>query len=128
MPGKYTISIEDLLQKPEVEKAVSNINQELTERRQYSPPKCEVFSHPYTALREDAHYIFFIDNEARKELPSIIDNKVQAVVGLDSPEESFKEKYCKKRNIGIVFSGGPALLRQPTLKTRYTVSSSDRTE
>ncbi len=107
MPGEKTKSIEDLMKRPEVEKAVNNINLELIERRQYSPPKCEVFSHPYTALR-DEHYTFFIDKEATKELPRIIDNKVQAVVGVDSPEESFKVRYCKRRNIGIVFSGGPA--------------------
>ncbi|OEU59626.1 MAG: phosphofructokinase, partial [Desulfobacterales bacterium PC51MH44] len=39
---------------------------------------------------------------------NIIDNKVQSVTGAEDLEESLKEKYCKKRNIGIVFSGGPA--------------------
>jgi len=33
---------------------------------------------------------------------------VQKVVGIDSPDESFKKEYCKRRNIGLVFSGGPA--------------------
>ena len=108
MPGEETISIEDLLKKREVQEAVSNINQELIERREYVPPKCNVFSVPYTALEESQQYEFFVDKEARRQLPKIIDNKVQTVVGLESPEASFKEKYCKKRNIGIVFSGGPA--------------------
>jgi pyrophosphate--fructose-6-phosphate 1-phosphotransferase len=108
MSDKETISIEDLIKKPEAQKVISNINQELVERRAYAPEKCEVFSSPYTASREDSHYRFSVDKEARKALPRIIDNKVQIVVGLESPEESFKERYCKKRNIGIVFSGGPA--------------------
>lgn len=108
MSDKETISIEDLIKKPEAQKVISNTNQELIERRAYAPEKCEVFSSPYTALREDSNYRFSLDKEARKALPSIIDNKVQIVVGLESPEESLKERYCKKRNIGIVFSGGPA--------------------
>lgn len=108
MSDKETISIEDLIKKPEAQQVISNINQELIERRAYAPKKCEVFSSPYTALRDDSNYRFSVDKEARKALPGIIDNKVQIVVGLESPEESFKERYCKKRNIGIVFSGGPA--------------------
>jgi pyrophosphate--fructose-6-phosphate 1-phosphotransferase len=52
--------------------------------------------------------VFDIDKEAEKQLPSIINNKVQNILGVASLDESFKERYCKKRNIGIVFSGGPA--------------------
>ncbi|MBN1842300.1 MAG: 6-phosphofructokinase [Deltaproteobacteria bacterium] len=108
MPVEETISIEDLLKKREVQEAISNINKELIERREYVPPKCNVFSFLYSALEESQQYEFFVDQEARRQLPKIIDNKVQTVVGLESPEASFKERYCKKRNIGIVFSGGPA--------------------
>jgi pyrophosphate--fructose-6-phosphate 1-phosphotransferase len=108
MVEKETISIQNLIRKPEVQKVISHVNQELIERRAYAPKKCKVFSNPYTVLREDPHYRFSVDKEARRELPSIADNKVQVVVGLESPEKSFKERYSKKRNIGIVFSGGPA--------------------
>ncbi len=102
------IILEDILKNPEVQKATSNINQELIERREYKPPVCDVFSHPYTSLQDNADFQFIIDREAKKLLPNIIDNKVEFITGVNSPENSFKEKYCKKRNIGIVFSGGPA--------------------
>ncbi len=105
---KDLISIEELLKNPEVEKAASNINQELIERRENIPPKCDVFTSSYTVLKDNDDFKFSIDREARKQLPDIIDNRVQSIVGLDSPEESFKQRYCKKYTIGVVFSGGPA--------------------
>ena len=101
-------STEDLLEIPEVQKATSRINLELIERRKYDPPKCKVFESPYTLLEDTDRFEFTIDREARKQLPGIIDNKVQTLSGVDKPGEPFKEKYSKKRNIGIVFSGGPA--------------------
>ena len=108
MKDKDLISIEDLLKNPEVKKAAGDINQELIERRKNIPPKCDVFTSPYTVLKDNDDFKFSIDREARKQLPDIIDKKVQSIVGLDSLEESFKQRYCKKYNIGIVFSGGPA--------------------
>ena len=105
---KGPINLEDILKNPEIQKATSNINQELIERRAYKPPVCDVFSHPYTSLQDNADFQFTIDREAKKLLPKIIDNKVGCITGVDSPDNSFKEKYCKRRNIGIVFSGGPA--------------------
>jgi diphosphate-dependent phosphofructokinase len=108
MKDKDLISIENLLKNPEVEKAASNINQELIERRKYIPPKCDVFTSSYTVLKDNDEFKFSIDREVRKQLPDIINNKVQSIVGLESPEESFKQRYGKKYTIGIVFSGGPA--------------------
>ena len=108
MSGEEKISIEDLLKNPEVQKVTSNVNQELINRRKYSTPKCDVFSNPYTGLKDNDSFVFDIDKEAEKQLPSIINNKVQNILGVASLDESFKERYCKKRNIGIVFSGGPA--------------------
>ncbi|MDH3358422.1 MAG: phosphofructokinase, partial [Desulfobacteraceae bacterium] len=108
MKDKDPNNIEVLLKNPEVQAVTNNINQELIERRKYIPPKCKVFKSPYTLLKEDDFFNFNIDEEARKLLPNIIHNNVQILVGLDSPEESFKDRYCKKRHIGIVFSGGPA--------------------
>ena len=108
MKDKDLISIEDLLKNPEVEKAASNINQELIERSKYIPPKCDVFTSSYTVLKDNDDFKFIIDREARKQLPDIINNKVQSIVGLDSPEESLKQRYGKKYTIGVVFSGGPA--------------------
>jgi pyrophosphate--fructose-6-phosphate 1-phosphotransferase len=59
-------------------------------------------------LQDNTDFQFIVDREAKKLLPKIINNKVEFITGVDSPENSFKEKYCKTRNIGIVFSGGPA--------------------
>ncbi|RZB34249.1 MAG: diphosphate-dependent phosphofructokinase [Desulfobacteraceae bacterium Eth-SRB1] len=108
MSEQTSIILEDILKNTEVQKATSNINQELIERRKYKPPVCDVFSHPYTSLQDNTDFQFVVDREAKKLLPKIIDNKVECITGVDSPEKSFKEKYCKKRNVGIVFSGGPA--------------------
>ena len=105
MTDKEFNSLGDLLKHPVVQKATDNINLELVERREYIPPACDVFSHAYTFLKKDDRYKFEIDKEAKNELPGIIDNAVQIVEGVDDPDESFREKYCKKRNIGIVFSG-----------------------
>jgi len=108
MKGKNLDNIEVLLKHPEVQKVTDNINRELIERREYVPPKCKAFEKPYTLLKDSDLFKFNIDKEARKQLPDIIQNKVQTIAGLDSPEDSFRDRYRKKRNIGIVFSGGPA--------------------
>jgi len=105
---KGFVDLEDLLKNPEVRSVTNNINQELIERRKYVPPVCEVLSHQYTVLQDNPYFKFSIDREASKQMPSIIDNKVQNIIGVDFLEESSKQGYCKKRNIGIVFSGGPA--------------------
>lgn len=108
MTGKETISAERLLTNEKVLEATDSVNRELLERRAYRPPICKVFKSPFTALKEDDRYHFVIHNEARKKLPDIIQNKVQAVVAVKSPDNDFKSAYTQKRNIGIVFSGGPA--------------------
>ncbi|MBU0986844.1 MAG: 6-phosphofructokinase [Proteobacteria bacterium] len=108
MKAEDSISLVELLKHPEVRKATSNINQEVIERRAYKPAVSDVFSHPYTVLENNFSYKFDVDNEARRRLPGIIENKVQTVVGVDLPDEPVKDKYNRKRNIGIVFSGGPA--------------------
>jgi pyrophosphate--fructose-6-phosphate 1-phosphotransferase len=98
----------ELLHHPLVQKATSDVNQELIERRQNIPPKCDVFHKPYTTLQVDDSFKFYIDREAKRQLPDIIDNKVFTVGGAETPEDAFKERYHKKHRIGIVFSGGPA--------------------
>jgi len=108
MKAQDPMSIVDLLKHPEVQRATRNVNQEVAERREYQPPICDIFSFPYTVLEDSPDFTFDVDNEARKRLPGIIENKVQKIVGDQSPDAAFKEKFCKKRNIGIVFSGGPA--------------------
>jgi pyrophosphate--fructose-6-phosphate 1-phosphotransferase len=108
MPGKETINLEAILNHPQVKKATDDINPELLERRKYRPPQCEVFSKACTVLRETDDYRFELDKEAEKQLPNIIGHKVQLIEGHDSVDDATAGQYRKKRNIGIVFSGGPA--------------------
>ena len=108
MSQKNTIIIEDLLERPEVKQAVDNDNRESIERRRFDPPKCNAFQNSYSILENNAEYEFEIDKEASKRLPGIIGNKVQNIIGTDSLDELLMKQYHRKRNIGIVFSGGPA--------------------
>ncbi len=107
MSGDH-ISIERLLEIPEVQKVTSLINQELVERRAYCPPVCEALNGAHTTLREDDRYRFSIHQEAQKRLPHIIGNRVQVVAREDDADDALKALHGKKRHIGIVFSGGPA--------------------
>ena len=108
MSGKHSINLEKILNHPQVKIATDDINPELLERREYRPPHCEAFTMPYTVLRETDEFRFELDREAEKQLPNIIGNKVQLIEGRDTVDDEAAAAYSKKRNIGIVFSGGPA--------------------
>jgi len=108
MTDSASIDVEKILENPKVLEILSNVNRELIDRRQYVPPRCDVFNSPYVRLEETTAYRFDIDKHAREQLPKIIDNKVQRIFGEHSPDEAFKSRYHKKRRVGIVFSGGPA--------------------
>ena len=110
MPGEKTFKMEmkDLLKHPVVLRVTDDTNPELIERRQYSPPVCNAFSQKFTILKETDQFNFTVDKAAQTQLPNIIDNKVQKIEGLKTADASFVKAYNKKRNIGIVFSGGPA--------------------
>jgi pyrophosphate--fructose-6-phosphate 1-phosphotransferase len=97
-----------LLGKPEVQKMTSKINSELVSHRKMAPALCAVFASPVTRLQKKEGFVFEIDNEARKQLPNIIHNKVHAVESADPADEALSGDYRKERRIGIVFSGGPA--------------------
>ncbi len=108
MSSKHIIDIKTLLDHPEIKKATHNVSPEAAARQKFNPPVCEVFSQPYTTLKDDDQYRFFIDKEAKLKLPDIVDNKVQSIVGGDDPDGLNKKEFTRSRNIGIVFSGGPA--------------------
>jgi pyrophosphate--fructose-6-phosphate 1-phosphotransferase len=108
MTGQKQWRLEDLLARPEVQKATSNVNPELIERRLYQPPICDVFSKPFSCLVDADCYRFEIDREAKQKLPKIINAKVVRIKGVESLSDSEKKAFQKKRKIGIVFSGGPA--------------------
>ena len=108
MSGNASVSLRELLNHPDVQNVTRNESRELIERRKNLPPQCDVFSNPYTILKDSDLYYFEIDREAERQLPKIISNKVQTIQGTDAPEKALQEEFGKKRNIGIVFSGGPA--------------------
>jgi pyrophosphate--fructose-6-phosphate 1-phosphotransferase len=108
MSAKEASNMEEILNHPKVKSAIDDVNAEVLERRAYSPLQCEVFSHPYTILQETDRYQFELDRQAEKLLPDIIGNRVQLVEGKDVLADDLAREYGKRRNIGIVFSGGPA--------------------
>ncbi len=99
---------DDVLKLPEVERVTSDYSRALKERLAFTPPVCDVFSSPYTSLKVDDNFVFRLHPETRKQLPDIISNAVERITGVDAPDPDVKQNYEKKRNIGIVFSGGPA--------------------
>ena len=108
MTSRKPIPHEPLLDNPHIQSIVSNVNPELIERRETIPPSCEVFNTPVTGLEQTDRFRFQIHPEAARRLPDIMDNQVQTLVGVPDPDEATRERYTRRRNIGIVFSGGPA--------------------
>ena len=108
MPESSTIRLDKLLDHPAVMDAIADVNMELKERIAYQPPVCNVFKRPLTSLATDPQYRFEIDRQAHRQLAHIIDNTVQRVEGRDAVDDEEEKKYRQARNIGIVFSGGPA--------------------
>lgn len=97
------IDVRTLLDNAEIQDIISSTSQVMQARRSYNPAICEVFKGNASALRTNEDYRFEVDPEAQKELPHIINNKVQVVV-----QDKGSKAYSKPRKIGIVFSGGPA--------------------
>jgi pyrophosphate--fructose-6-phosphate 1-phosphotransferase len=108
MSGKKDLRLVDLLNHPAVRKVTDNINPDLQARRNYAPPACDAFCKKFTMPKDTDRFKFALDPEASRQLPNLIDNKVQLIEGVDEADESFMQQYGRKRNIGIVFSGGPA--------------------
>ena len=108
MPQNKVLNLEEILNHPQVKKVTDDVNAEMHERRKYSPPQCAVFSNSFTVLEETDQYRFELDREAVKQLPDIINNRVQVLKGEDAVDDDVARQYGKARNIGIVFSGGPS--------------------
>ncbi|SDT99018.1 6-phosphofructokinase [Desulfobacula phenolica] len=101
-------SLEFLLNHPKTGRVTSDINTETIERRSFSPKKIKIFSSKYTIIEDCQEYQFKPDKEAEKLLPDIINNNVQRLIPGDEKSESAKRAFEMRRNIGVVFSGGPA--------------------
>jgi len=108
MGSSVKIDIKTLLNHSLAEEMTSDVSKDVLERRVFSPKKISVFSEGYTSLEEQPHYKFSNDKEAEKVLPDIINNNVQKIVNDSEKSEKDRKYFAKKRNIGIVFSGGPA--------------------
>ena len=108
MTMETEMTLEDFLKHPEVKKVTHKKNEDLCERISYVPELCEVFASPCTSLKESDKYRFDLDPEAEKELPDIINNKVQIIIKESDPDETFIKRYARPLRIGVVFSGGPA--------------------
>ncbi len=108
MVDKTEMGVDGFLERPEVREVVSSVSREQVERRSFKPPLCRAFQGRVTRLRESEAYSFEIDRHAATLLPAIIENRVQEVVREDAPDPSLADTHARPRNIGIVFSGGPA--------------------
>ncbi|MBF0203037.1 MAG: 6-phosphofructokinase [Desulfamplus sp.] len=102
------ISIEKLLNHPKIETAIADINSETLDRRAFVPKICQIFSNKFISLEDQPKYRFTIDREAEKQLPDIAHNNVQKLIPGAPDNEAGQNYFFKKRNIAIVFSGGPA--------------------
>lgn len=108
MKSTTPVTMDDLLSQPAIKRIVDRVSPEEEERRTYAPPRCKAFTHPMTILKDTDEYSFFKDLEAQSKLPHIINNPVQTILGVASPDKSQLERYSRPLRIGIVFSGGPA--------------------
>jgi pyrophosphate--fructose-6-phosphate 1-phosphotransferase len=108
MAEPSTLRLDKMLDHPAVADAVADVNLELKDRIAYQPRVCDVFNSPHTTLETDPQYAFEIDKEAHRQLPHIIGNTVQRIIGSEAVADETRENYGSARNIGIVFSGGPA--------------------
>jgi pyrophosphate--fructose-6-phosphate 1-phosphotransferase len=101
-------SLEFLLNHPKTGRVTSDVNAETIERRSFSPKKIKIFASKYTKIEECPEYKFSNDMEAKKNLPDIVNNNVQRIVSASNMSEEYKTAFSVPRNIGVVFSGGPA--------------------
>lgn len=102
------MNIDKLLQSATVAEVTADVNKGLKLRLAYKPFVCDAFKHAATELAVSTGYTFDLDEEAKTKLNHIIGNKVQDVLPVDGADTAKKTHYGKKRNIGVVFSGGPS--------------------
>ena len=106
--GHVDDTIQNFLEKRTVKAVITDISPEMAARRRFVPERCDAFTGDFTAVHTVPGFKFFVDKEAERCLPDIINNMVQQVYREDAPADDFKESYTAPRRIGIVFSGGPA--------------------
>ncbi|WP_027360869.1 6-phosphofructokinase [Desulforegula conservatrix] len=111
MLEKSGLSPEYLINHAEVTKVVEEDGDWVRERLSYKPPVCDAFKSGFNVLEPAPEYTFDKHPEALRKLPHIISKPVYRIKGINSSDGSkidIPENWKKKRNIGIVFSGGPS--------------------
>jgi len=108
MSDNLVIELDELLSDSIVKRITNNNGPELLERINYQPTRCDVFYKSFTVLLDYPNVKFNIHREAKKKLPQTNNNKLKAIVGENNPSQEVIANWKKKRNVGIVFSGGPA--------------------
>jgi len=100
--------IHPLFNHPEIQRVTSPDSTSVKARRAFRPAVCTAFSGESTQVSESDTYRFDIDPEARRQLPDIINNKVQVITTAEAGAAALDDSFQRPRKIGIVFSGGPA--------------------
>ncbi|MCF6245831.1 MAG: 6-phosphofructokinase [Desulfobacula sp.] len=100
--------LEFLLNHPKTSHATSDVNKETIERRAFSPKQIKLFASKYSNLEPLLECTFKKDNQAQRLLPDIIDNSVVKLISGGQKNQREKKNFCLRRNIGVIFSGGPA--------------------
>ena len=108
MSDQKRVDVRELLKKSEIQRITSPVSESVLERRAYMPGICSAFEGSVTRVSEVDTYRFDIDPEAKRQLPDIIGNRVQTITSVEDADLSLAESFQRPRNIGIVFSGGPA--------------------
>ena len=99
--------LDQLEQNNEIQTILDDQSIEAKERNAFHPPLCGVFRKPFSQLQNGDHP-FFIDPEAKNQLPDMIDNKVQYINEGDPADIEAMQQFKKIQRIGIAFSGGPS--------------------
>jgi len=100
--------IHPLFDRPEIQRVTSPDSASVKARRAFRPAVCKAFEGEATQVSKTDAYRFDIDPEAGRQLPDIINNKVQVVTMAEASAASVDDSFERPRKIGIVFSGGPA--------------------
>ncbi len=108
MEPKQYKSLEFLLNHHKTNHVTHDVNPEIIARRSFLPKKIKLFASKFTNIETCPEYKFKKDKEVLKTLPDIIGNSVQKIVAGNKKTDHEKEAFLKARNIGVVFSGGPA--------------------
>ncbi len=105
--GSQTETLNDALMEA-ASHVMSDDSMDTLARRSFSPRKIDMFNRNYSTLTSRAEFQFIKNMEAERLLPGIINNPVQEVMGADAIGADGEANFHKQRNVGVVFSGGPA--------------------